>query len=79
MPAQIGENRARRMLKANELVLCMGANQWRTPNIAIIAAACGFDDLDHNPSGCAPPLRVWRERRGVMARRWGALLGARPP
>jgi 4-hydroxy-2-oxoheptanedioate aldolase len=42
------------MLKANELVLCMGVNQLRTPNIAMIAAACGFDavyiDLEHNPT-----------------------------
>ena len=50
----IGENRAKRMLKNNELVLCMGVNQLRTPNIAMIAAACGFDavyiDLEHNPT-----------------------------
>ena len=43
MPTQIGENRAKKMLKASELVLCMGVNQLRTPNIAMIAAACGFD------------------------------------
>ena len=32
----------------------MGVNQLRTPNIAMIAAACGFDaiyiDLEHNPT-----------------------------
>ena len=54
MPTQIGENRVKKMLKANELVLCMGVNQLRTPNIAMIAAACGFDavyiDLEHNPT-----------------------------
>src|SRR5207237_7463697 len=54
MPTQIGENRAKKMLKSNELVLCMGVNQLRTPNIAMIAAACGFDavyiDLEHNPT-----------------------------
>ena len=54
MPTQIGENRAKKMLKANQLVLCMGVNQLRTPNIAMIAAACGFDavyiDLEHNPT-----------------------------
>jgi 2-keto-3-deoxy-L-rhamnonate aldolase RhmA len=54
MPIQIGENRTKKMLKANELVLCMGVNQLRTPNIAMIAAACGFDavyiDLEHNPT-----------------------------
>jgi hypothetical protein len=35
MPTQIGENRAKKMLRAHELVLCMGVNQLRTPNIAI--------------------------------------------
>jgi 2-keto-3-deoxy-L-rhamnonate aldolase RhmA len=54
MPTQIGDNRAKKMLKADELVLCMGVNQLRTPNIAMIAAACGFDavyiDLEHNPT-----------------------------
>jgi 4-hydroxy-2-oxoheptanedioate aldolase len=54
MPTQIGDNRAKKMLKANELVLCMGVNQLRTPNIAMIAAACGFDavyiDLEQNPT-----------------------------
>jgi hypothetical protein len=30
MPTQIGDNRAKNMLKANELVLCMGVNQLRT-------------------------------------------------
>src|ERR1700756_5905016 len=54
MPTQIGENRAKHMLKANQLVLCMRVNQLRTPNIAMIAAACGFDavyiDLEHNPT-----------------------------
>ena len=54
MPTQIRENHAKRMLKNNELVLCFGINQLRTPNIAMIAAACGFDavyiDLEHNPT-----------------------------
>ena len=54
MPTQIRENRAKKMLKSNELVLCMGVNQLRSPNIAMIAAACGFDavyiDLEHNPT-----------------------------
>jgi 2-keto-3-deoxy-L-rhamnonate aldolase RhmA len=54
MPTQIRENHAKRMLKNNQLVLCMGVNQLRTPNIAMIAAACGFDavyiDLEHNPT-----------------------------
>ena len=54
MPTPIRENCAKRMLKANELVLVMGVNQLRTPNIAMISAACGFDavyiDLEHNPT-----------------------------
>jgi 2-keto-3-deoxy-L-rhamnonate aldolase RhmA len=54
MPSSVGENRAKRKLAAGELVLCMGVNQMRTPNIAMIAAACGFDatyiDLEHNPT-----------------------------
>jgi len=54
MATPIGENRVKNMLKNNELVLCMGVNQLRTPNIAMIAAACGFDavyiDLEHNPT-----------------------------
>jgi len=54
MPSAIGANRAKQMLKANQLVLCMGINQMRTPNAAMIAAACGFDaiyiDFEHNPT-----------------------------
>src|ERR1700726_1118038 len=54
MPTVIGENSTKKKLAANELVLCMGVNQLRTPNIAMIAAACGFDavyiDLEHNPT-----------------------------
>jgi hypothetical protein len=50
----IGTNHAKRKLAANELVLCFGVNQLRTPNIAMMAAACGFDalyiDLEHNPT-----------------------------
>jgi len=45
MPTKIGENLAKRKLSANELVLCMGVNQLRSPNIAMIAAACGFDAI----------------------------------
>jgi 2-keto-3-deoxy-L-rhamnonate aldolase RhmA len=54
MPNSAGENPAKRRLAAGELVLCMGVNQMRTPNIAMIAAACGFAaiyiDLEHNPT-----------------------------
>lgn len=44
MPTPVRENRAKKMLKNNELILVMGVNQLRTPNIAMISAACGFDD-----------------------------------
>jgi 2-keto-3-deoxy-L-rhamnonate aldolase RhmA len=54
MPNNVGENQAKRKLATGELVLCMGVNQMRTPNIAMIAGACGFDavyiDLEHNPT-----------------------------
>ena len=48
------ENTARRRLAAGELVLCMGVNQLRSVNVAMLARACGFDaiyiDLEHNPT-----------------------------
>jgi 2-keto-3-deoxy-L-rhamnonate aldolase RhmA len=54
MPTPIGTDIAKQKLAANELVLCFGVNQLRTPNIAMIAASCGFDalyiDLEHNPT-----------------------------
>ena len=54
MPNSAEDNQAKRKLAAGELVLCMGINQMRTPNIAMIAAACGFGaiyiDLEHNPT-----------------------------
>ncbi len=54
MSVTVGENHAKHKLAAGELVLCLGVNQMRTPNIAMIAAACGFDaiyiDLEHNPT-----------------------------
>jgi 2-keto-3-deoxy-L-rhamnonate aldolase RhmA len=50
----IGENIAKKTLAAGEPALCMGISQMRTPNIALIAASCGFDavsiDLEHNPT-----------------------------
>ncbi|MEO3475419.1 aldolase/citrate lyase family protein [Roseomonas sp. CAU 1739] len=54
MAMPLGENRAKLKLSRNELVLCMAVNQMRTPNIAMIAEACGFDalfvDMEHNPT-----------------------------
>jgi 2-keto-3-deoxy-L-rhamnonate aldolase RhmA len=48
------ENQAKRKLRENKLVFCLAVNQMRTPNIGMIAAACGFDaiylDLEHNPT-----------------------------
>lgn len=47
-------NKTKRKLASGELVLCMGVNQMRSPNIALLAAAAGFDaiyiDLEHNPT-----------------------------
>jgi 2-keto-3-deoxy-L-rhamnonate aldolase RhmA len=69
MATQIGENRAKKMLQANELVLCMGVNQLRTPNIAMIAAACGFDavyiDLEHNPTSLETAASVCVAALGI--------------
>jgi 2-keto-3-deoxy-L-rhamnonate aldolase RhmA len=45
MSNSVGENQAKRKLAAGELTLFMGVNQMRTPNIAMIAAACGFDGV----------------------------------
>ena len=54
MPNSVEDNQAKRKLAADKLVLCMVINQMRTPNIAMIAAACGFGaiyiDLEHNPT-----------------------------
>jgi 2-keto-3-deoxy-L-rhamnonate aldolase RhmA len=54
MPEMIGVNLAKQKLAAKDLVLCFGVNQIRSPNIAMMAAACGFDalyiDLEHNPT-----------------------------
>ena len=48
------ENRLKHRLAADELTFCLGVNQARTPNVAMIAAAAGFDaiyvDLEHNPT-----------------------------
>lgn len=47
------ENPAKRKLAAGELVLCMGLRQARTVDVAMMAAACGFDavyvDMEHSP------------------------------
>src|SRR3954451_22323313 len=69
MPTQIGEKRAKKMLNANELVLVMGVNQLRSPNIAMIAAACGFDavyiDLEHNPTSLETAAAVCVAALGI--------------
>jgi 2-keto-3-deoxy-L-rhamnonate aldolase RhmA len=52
-PAAGYENVARRKLAAGKLVLCLGLRQARTVDIAMIAAAGGFDaiyvDMEHSP------------------------------
>jgi len=46
-------NLAKQKLSAGKLVLCMGLRQARSPDIAMIAAECGFDaiyaDMQHSP------------------------------
>lgn len=52
MGVGVFENRAKRKLKAGELVLCMAINQMRSTEAPMIAAECGFDaiflDLEHS-------------------------------
>jgi hypothetical protein len=47
------ENHAKQKLAAGQVVLCMGLRQARTVDIAMIAAAAGFDsiyiDMEHSP------------------------------
>ncbi|MCB1739637.1 MAG: aldolase [Gammaproteobacteria bacterium] len=47
-------NHAKQKLARNELVLCLAVNQMRSPDIALIAASCGFDaifiDMEHGPT-----------------------------
>ncbi len=48
------QNTTKQKLARNELVLCMAVNQMRTPDVALIAATCGFDaifiDMEHGPT-----------------------------
>ena len=54
MAKEAQPNLTKQKLQAGKLTLCIGVNQMRTPNIAMIAGACGFDalyiDLEHNPT-----------------------------
>ena len=45
MPSAAPRNLAKQKLAAGELVLCMGLRQARTADIALIAAASGFDAI----------------------------------
>jgi len=49
----VSRNLAKQKLAAGELVLCMGLRQARTADMALIAAASGFDavyvDMEHSP------------------------------
>src|SRR5271168_4306375 len=69
MPIPVGTNLAKQKLAANELVLCFGVNQLRTPNIAMIATSCGFDalyiDLEHNPTSLETAAAMWVAAIGV--------------
>ena len=46
------KNSAKEKLAAGNLVLCMGVRQIRSPDIALLAAECGFDalfvDMEHS-------------------------------
>ncbi|MGH8764752.1 MAG: HpcH/HpaI aldolase family protein [Burkholderiales bacterium] len=46
------KNHARRKLAEGKLVLCMGVRQIRSPDVALLAAECGFDamfvDMEHS-------------------------------
>ena len=48
-------NLARQKMAQQQLVLCMGLRQARTPDIGSMVAACGFDaiyvDMEHSPIG----------------------------
>src|SRR5438132_6470133 len=65
----VGENNAKRKLAAGELVVCVGVNQMRAPNIAMIAGACGFDaiyiDLEHNPTSLETAASICVAALGV--------------
>jgi predicted TIM-barrel fold metal-dependent hydrolase len=54
-------NSAKQKLAAGKLALCMGLRQARTPDIAMIAAECGFDalyaDMEHTLGGRRHPRR----------------------
>ena len=69
MSGTIGINHTKRKLAANELVLAMAVNQMRTPNVAMIAAACGFDaiyiDLEHNPTSLETAAAICVAALGV--------------
>jgi len=72
MPNSVGENRTKRRLAAGELVLRMGVNQMRTPNVAMIAAACGFDaiyiDLERNPTSLETATAPAAQHSGSVPR-----------
>ena len=69
MPHSVCVNHAKRKLAANELVLAMAVNQMRTPNVAMIANACGFDaiyiDLEHNPTSLETAAAICVAALGV--------------
>ena len=45
-------NSAKHKLATGKLVLCMGVRQIRSPDVALLAAECGFDalfvDMEHS-------------------------------
>lgn len=62
MPVISMENHAKKKLASNELVLCLGVSQMRTPDIALMAATCGFDamfiEMEHGPMDLESASRI---------------------
>lgn len=63
------ENKAKKKLKADELVLCMAVNQMRSAEAPIIAAACGFDaifvDLEHSATSTETAAMICVSAQGA--------------
>jgi hypothetical protein len=52
------ENRLKRKLADDALTFCLGVNQARTPNVAMIDTAVGFDQLAAISAGITPIARL---------------------
>jgi hypothetical protein len=65
------ENRLKRELAGDVLTFCLGVNQARTPNIALIAASAGFDgiyvDPEHSPTSLEGRSSLGRRREAKQS------------